>query len=182
MGNNNLFSLCLYLSPPQWNKALQVAGFSVFWNPTCASLLQFVGVIVDKSMELLVGDSFSSFSFVKIVLHKLSWNSFAKIAACFSGLVSSSVSVSQLQVMFLEQFPKKKQIHKQNSEMYTSIQDYGSVDKNEFTREKWVTSAVIRLPKLVGTADGPKQWKKYCWKEKYPYSWAACGKHMQSTP
>lgn len=40
--------------------------------------------------------------------------------------------------------------------MYTSIQDYESADKSEFTREKWVTSAVIRLPKLAGTADGPK--------------------------
>lgn len=57
--------------------------------------------------------------------------------------------------MFLEQFPKKK-IHKQNPEMYTSIQDYESADKSEFTREKWVTSAVIRLPKLAGTVDGPK--------------------------
>ena len=80
---------------------------------TWASLLQLVGLlvvegVVETTVDLFVGGSLSSFSFVKIVLYNLSWNSFANIAACLSGLSFSSVFLSQSQVMFLLQVPVSK--------------------------------------------------------------------------
>ena len=64
--------------------------------------------VVETTMDLFVGGSSSSFSRVKIVLYNLSWNSFANIAACLSGLSFSSVFLSQSQVMFLLQVPVSK--------------------------------------------------------------------------
>ena len=80
---------------------------------TWASLLQLVGLlvvegVVETTVDLFVGGSLSSFSLVKIVLYNLSWNSFANIAACLSGLSFSSVFLSQSQVMFLLQVPVSK--------------------------------------------------------------------------
>ena len=80
---------------------------------TWASLLQLIGLlvvegVVETTMDLFVGGSLSSFSFVKIVLYNLSWNSFANIAACFSGLSVTSVLLSQSQVMLLLQVPVSK--------------------------------------------------------------------------
>lgn len=71
---------------------------------TCCSLEQFVlfsnnicvvGIII---VVLLVGEGLSSLSLVKIVLNNASWNSLAKIAACFSGR-TTSFSLLQSQVM-----------------------------------------------------------------------------------
>ena len=67
-----------------------------------------VAGVVATTVDLFVGGSLSSFSFVKIVLYNLSWNSFANIAACFSGLSFSSVFFSQSKVMFLLLVPVSK--------------------------------------------------------------------------
>ena len=64
--------------------------------------------VVWTTVDFFVGGSSSTFSFVKIGLYNLSWNSFANIAACLSGLSFSSVSLSQSQVMFLLQVPVSK--------------------------------------------------------------------------
>ena len=64
--------------------------------------------VVWTTVDFFVGGSSSSFSFGRIVLYNLSSNSFANIAACFSGLFFSSVSLSQSQVMFLLQVPVSK--------------------------------------------------------------------------
>ena len=80
---------------------------------TLESLRRLVGLlvvegVVETTMDLFVGGSLSSFSFKEIVQYNLSWNSFANIAACLSGLSFSSVFLSQSQVMFLLQVPVSK--------------------------------------------------------------------------
>ena len=64
-----------------------------------------VAVVGAADGVLLVGDALSSFFLVKMALNNLSWNSFAKMAACLSGFSFSFLSLSQSQVTLTLQFP-----------------------------------------------------------------------------
>ena len=72
-----------------------------------------IGLVVTLTVGRVVVGVLSSLSLVKIALYSLSWNSLAKIAACFSGFMTFSL-LSQSQVMlhtpWITDFQKKSNL------------------------------------------------------------------------
>ena len=111
---------------------------------TCALLLQFgwfkpvVGAVVANTV-LFVGGSLSSSVFVKSVLYKTSWNSFANNADCFSGFIFSSSLSSQVQVKFFTQFPAEFRISLKTNQMLKKTK----MCKNFASRDKKPTTVPV---------------------------------------